>query len=146
MSETSACVVQVANSLIFYDFVAMQIILSPLNKGPLLDNQGGQERQQRCRPRGQLRRRGRHRPLLPRPKEAPHGSPGRRVHLPHKEVAITSYQTVEQADSAARTKLQGALNQKLLQIKNIQKYHWVKHREMLISCLDVSPDMSLLWL
>jgi hypothetical protein len=28
----------------------------------------------------------------------------------------------------------------------MQKYHWVKHREMLICCLDVSPDMQLLWL
>jgi hypothetical protein len=45
--------------------------------------------------------------------------------------------TVEQADSAARAELQGAPKQKLLQQKNIQKYHWVEHREMLICCLDV---------
>jgi hypothetical protein len=49
--------------------------------------------------------------------------------------------TVKQADSAARAKLQGNPKQKLLQLKNIQKYHWVKHREMLICCLDVCPDM-----
>jgi hypothetical protein len=49
--------------------------------------------------------------------------------------------TVEQADSAARAELQRAAKQKLLQLKNIQKYHWVKHREMLISCLDVCPDI-----
>jgi hypothetical protein len=49
--------------------------------------------------------------------------------------------TVAQADSAARAELQGAPKQKLLQLKNIQKYHWVKHKEMLICCLDVSPDM-----
>jgi hypothetical protein len=48
---------------------------------------------------------------------------------------------VEQADSAARAELQGAPKKKLLQLKNIQKYLWVKHREMLICCLDVSPDM-----
>jgi hypothetical protein len=53
--------------------------------------------------------------------------------------------TVSQADSAARAELQGALKQKLLELQNIQKYHWVKHKEMLICCLDVSPDMSLLW-
>jgi hypothetical protein len=53
--------------------------------------------------------------------------------------------TVARADSAATAELQGAPEQKLLQLKNIQKYHWVKHREMLICCLfcclDVSPDM-----
>jgi hypothetical protein len=49
--------------------------------------------------------------------------------------------TVEQADSAARAELQGAPKQKLLQLKNIQKYHWVEHREMLICCFDVCPDM-----
>jgi hypothetical protein len=49
--------------------------------------------------------------------------------------------TVAQADSAARAELQEAPKQKLLQLKNIQKYHWVKHREMLICCLGVSPDM-----
>jgi hypothetical protein len=38
--------------------------------------------------------------------------------------------TVAQADSAARAKLQGAPKQKLLQLKNIQKYHW----DMLICC------------
>jgi hypothetical protein len=48
---------------------------------------------------------------------------------------------VEQADSAARAELQGAPKQKLLQLKNKQKYHWVKHRKMLICCLDVCPDM-----
>jgi hypothetical protein len=31
--------------------------------------------------------------------------------------------TVKQADSAARAELQGAPKQKLLQLKNIQKYH-----------------------
>jgi hypothetical protein len=31
--------------------------------------------------------------------------------------------TVEQADSAARAELQGASKQKLLQLKNVQKYH-----------------------
>jgi hypothetical protein len=36
--------------------------------------------------------------------------------------------TVAQADSAARAELQGAPKQKLQQLKNIQKYHWVKHR------------------
>jgi hypothetical protein len=35
----------------------------------------------------------------------------------------------------------GLPKQKLLQLKNIQNYHWVKHREMLICCLNVSPDM-----
>jgi hypothetical protein len=54
--------------------------------------------------------------------------------------------TVAQADSAAGAELQGAPKQKLLQLKNIQKYHWVKHREMLICCLGVSPVMKLLWL
>jgi hypothetical protein len=49
--------------------------------------------------------------------------------------------TVEQEDSAARAELQGAPKQKLLQLKNIQKYHWVEHREMLICCFDVCPDM-----
>jgi hypothetical protein len=49
--------------------------------------------------------------------------------------------TVEQADSAARAEHQGASKQKLLQLKNVQKYHWVEHREMLICCLDVCPDM-----
>jgi hypothetical protein len=49
--------------------------------------------------------------------------------------------TVEQADSAARPELQGAPKQKLLQLKNIQKYYWVEHRKMLICCLDVCPDM-----
>jgi hypothetical protein len=49
--------------------------------------------------------------------------------------------TVEQADSAARAELQGAPKQTLLQLKNIQKYHWVEHREMLICSLDVCPDM-----
>jgi hypothetical protein len=45
--------------------------------------------------------------------------------------------TVKQADSAARAELQGAPKQKLLQLKNIQNYHWVEHREMLICCLYV---------
>jgi hypothetical protein len=49
--------------------------------------------------------------------------------------------TVAQAVSAVRAELQGAQKQKLLQLKNIQKYHWVKHREMHICCLGVSPDM-----
>jgi hypothetical protein len=49
--------------------------------------------------------------------------------------------TVAQADNAARAELQGAPKQKLLQLKNIQKYHWVKRKDMLICCLDVSPDM-----
>jgi hypothetical protein len=33
--------------------------------------------------------------------------------------------TVEQADTAARAELQGLSKQKLQQLKNIQKYHWV---------------------
>jgi hypothetical protein len=49
--------------------------------------------------------------------------------------------TVAQAVIAVRTELQGAPKQKLLELKNIQKYHWVKHREMHICCLGVSPDM-----
>jgi hypothetical protein len=49
--------------------------------------------------------------------------------------------TVAQADSAARAELQEAPKQKLLQLKVIQKYHWVKHRQMLICCLDVCSDM-----
>jgi hypothetical protein len=49
--------------------------------------------------------------------------------------------TVAQADSAAKAELQGAPKQKLQQIENIQKYHWVKHREMHICCLDISADM-----
>jgi hypothetical protein len=49
--------------------------------------------------------------------------------------------TDAQADSAARAELQEAPKQKLLKLKNIQKYHWVKHREMLICCLGVSPDI-----
>jgi hypothetical protein len=49
--------------------------------------------------------------------------------------------TVAQADIAARAELQEAPKQKLLKLKNIQKYHWVKHREMLICCLGVSLDM-----
>jgi hypothetical protein len=49
--------------------------------------------------------------------------------------------TVAQADSAARAELQEASKQKLLQLKNIQKYHWVKHKEMLICCFDVFPIM-----
>jgi hypothetical protein len=49
--------------------------------------------------------------------------------------------TVMQEDSAARAELQGAPPKKLLLLKNIQKYHWVKHREILICCLDVSTDM-----
>jgi hypothetical protein len=51
--------------------------------------------------------------------------------------------TVGQADSAARAELQEAPKhpkQKLLQLKNIQKYYWVKHKEMLICCLNVSPE------
>jgi hypothetical protein len=54
--------------------------------------------------------------------------------------------TVSQADSAAREKIQGSPKQKLLQLKNIQKYNLVKHREMIIFCLGVSPDMQVLWL
>jgi hypothetical protein len=49
--------------------------------------------------------------------------------------------TVARADSAATAELQGAPKPKLLQLKNIQKYHWVKHKEMLICCFDVSPNM-----
>jgi hypothetical protein len=49
--------------------------------------------------------------------------------------------TVKQADSPARAELQGTPKQKLLQQKNIQKDHWVEHREMLICCLYVCPDM-----
>jgi hypothetical protein len=49
--------------------------------------------------------------------------------------------TVAQADSATRAELQGAPKQKVQKLKNIQKYHWVKHREMLICCFGVSPDM-----
>jgi hypothetical protein len=49
--------------------------------------------------------------------------------------------TVAQADSATGAELQGAPKQKLLQLKNIQKYHWVKHKDMLICCLDVTLDM-----
>jgi hypothetical protein len=51
-----------------------------------------------------------------------------------------------QADSAARAKLQGSPKQKLLQLKNIQKYHLIKHWEIIIFCLGVSPDMQVLWL
>jgi uncharacterized protein (DUF302 family) len=36
--------------------------------------------------------------------------------------------TVEQADTAARAELQGVSKQKLQQLKNIQKYHWVTGR------------------
>jgi hypothetical protein len=53
--------------------------------------------------------------------------------------------TVAQADNAARAELQGAPKQKLLKQKHIRKCHWVKHKKMLICCLDVSPDMQLLW-
>jgi hypothetical protein len=49
--------------------------------------------------------------------------------------------TVAQADSAAGAELQGAPKQKLLRLKYMQKYYWVKHKEMLICCLDVSPGM-----
>jgi uncharacterized protein (DUF302 family) len=49
--------------------------------------------------------------------------------------------TVSRADSAARAELQGAPKQKLQQLKKIQKYHRVRHKEMLICCFDVSPDM-----
>jgi hypothetical protein len=49
--------------------------------------------------------------------------------------------TVPRADSAARAELRGAPKQKLLQLKNRQKYHWVKHSEMPICCFDVSLDM-----
>jgi hypothetical protein len=49
--------------------------------------------------------------------------------------------TVAQADSAARAELQEAPKQKLLQLTNIQKYHWVKHKEMLICSFDVFPIM-----
>jgi hypothetical protein len=54
--------------------------------------------------------------------------------------------TVARADSTASAELQGAPKPKLLQLKNIQKYHWVKHKEMLIFCLDVPPNMYMLWL
>jgi hypothetical protein len=47
--------------------------------------------------------------------------------------------TVEQADSAARAELQDAPKQKLLQLKNIQKYHWVGRAQgdayLLFRCL-----------
>jgi hypothetical protein len=46
-----------------------------------------------------------------------------------------------QADSAARAELQGAPKQKLLKLEKIQKYHWLKPKEMLICCFDDSPDM-----
>jgi hypothetical protein len=49
--------------------------------------------------------------------------------------------TVAQADSAARAELQGAPKQKLQQLENIQKYNWIKHREMHICCLDITADM-----
>jgi hypothetical protein len=49
--------------------------------------------------------------------------------------------TVARADSADSAELQGAAKPKLQQLKNIQKYYWVKHKEMLICCLDVSPNM-----
>jgi hypothetical protein len=49
--------------------------------------------------------------------------------------------TVARAESAARAELQRAPKQKLQQLKKRQKYHWAKHREMLICCLNVSPDM-----
>jgi hypothetical protein len=49
--------------------------------------------------------------------------------------------TVTQADSAARAELQGAPKQKLKKLKNRQIYHWVKHGEMHICCLDISADM-----
>jgi hypothetical protein len=49
--------------------------------------------------------------------------------------------TVARADCAARAELIGAPKQKLLQQKNIEKYNLLKHREMLICCFDVSPDM-----
>jgi hypothetical protein len=49
--------------------------------------------------------------------------------------------TVARADSAAKVELQKAPKQKLRQLKNIQKYQWVKHKEMCICCFDVSPDM-----
>jgi hypothetical protein len=49
--------------------------------------------------------------------------------------------TVARADRVASAELQGASKPKLLQLKNIQKKHLVKHKEMLICCLDVSPNM-----
>jgi hypothetical protein len=49
--------------------------------------------------------------------------------------------TVARADSAASAGLQGAPKPKLLQLKNIQKYHWVKHKEVLICCFEVSANM-----
>jgi hypothetical protein len=47
--------------------------------------------------------------------------------------------TVAQADSAAKAELQGAPKQKLLQLKRIQKYHWVKHKDMLICFFRCLP-------
>jgi hypothetical protein len=49
--------------------------------------------------------------------------------------------TVARADSTACAELQGAPKPKPLQLKNIQKYYWVKHKEMLICYSDVSPNM-----
>jgi hypothetical protein len=56
-------------------------------------------------------------------------------------VRLLVWGTVARADSAARAELQGAPKQKLQQQKNRQKYHWVKHKEMLICCFNVSHDM-----
>jgi hypothetical protein len=36
--------------------------------------------------------------------------------------------TVARAESAAGAEFQAAPKQKLLELKNIQKYHWVKHK------------------
>jgi hypothetical protein len=45
------------------------------------------------------------------------------------------------ADSAAGAELQGAPQKKVTAAKKYQKYHWVKHKDMLICCFDVSLDM-----
>jgi hypothetical protein len=68
------------------------------------------------------------------------------LYLPVRLLVWADGPPVEQADSATRAELQGAPKQKLMQLKYIQKYHWVKHREMLICCLDVFHDMLLLWM
>jgi hypothetical protein len=43
--------------------------------------------------------------------------------------------TVALGDSAARAELQGAPKQKLLQLKKLQKKHWVKHLRLIFKNL-----------